>query len=276
VRAEALARRSGANSGVGYNYRFTPLVQYAKRLIDEGSLGEIVGYRGRFFTMFGADPMGHLSWRFRKEEGGYGVSTDILSHAVDLAHMLVGPIRRVVGASATFIKERPLPTAAGTHYARGSAEDPRGEVTNEDYAAMLAEFENGARGTFETSRTFLGPESQMAFDLYGTKGAVSWNFERMNELQLYLVTDSPHSGYTTVLSGDRFRHHGAFVPGNANSIGFEDVVTIEDYEFLQALARGVPHVPGFREAVDYVSVQETLIRSWKSQQWEDVLLLHSQ
>ena len=27
----------------------------------------------------------------------------------------------------------------------------------------------------------------MAFDLYGTSGAASWNLERMNELQLYIA-----------------------------------------------------------------------------------------
>ena len=140
---------------------------------------------------------------------------------------------------------------------------------------MLAEFANGARGTFETSRTFVGPESRMAFELYGTAGAVAWNFERMNELKVYVTTDAPLSGYTTVFSGDRFPHHGVFVPGNANAIGFEDIVTIEDFEFLQAVASGVPHSPGFREALDYVSVQQALVTSWQSQRWEDVVTLQT-
>ena len=56
--------------GVGYNYRWAPLVQYAKQLIDAGELGEITNYRGRFFSMYGADPMGLLSWRFMLDEAG--------------------------------------------------------------------------------------------------------------------------------------------------------------------------------------------------------------
>ena len=40
---------------------------------------------------------------------------------------------------------------------------------------------------FETSRSLVGPESQMAFDVYGTKGALSWNLERLNELRLHLT-----------------------------------------------------------------------------------------
>src|SRR6185436_14287255 len=163
--------------------------------------------------------------------------------SVDLAHMLLGPITRVVGTTETFIRERPVIKShpPGTHYARGSADDPLAPVTNEDYAGMLCEFASGARGTFEASRTIVGPESQMAFEVYGTKGALSWNLERLNELQVYLVEDDLHSGYRTVFGGDRFPYHGSFVPGSANGIGFEDLVVIEDFELLQAVARGVPH-----------------------------------
>ena len=89
VRIEAAARAAGVITGVGYNYRWAPLVRHAKNLIDSGAVGEITNYRGRFFSMYGADPMGLLSWRFLVDEAGYGVSSDILSHAVDLATMLV-------------------------------------------------------------------------------------------------------------------------------------------------------------------------------------------
>ena len=62
--------------------------------------------------------MGLLSWRFDIDEAGYGVSSDILSHAVDLATMLVGPITTVSGTMETFITDRPLPRDGGTHYDR--------------------------------------------------------------------------------------------------------------------------------------------------------------
>src|SRR5204862_4910512 len=124
VRAERAARAAGVISGVGYNYRWAPLVQYARQLIADGRLGEITNYRGRFFSMYGSDPLGVLSWRFLVDQAGYGVTTDLMSHSVDLAHMLLGPITRVVGATETFIRERPLPVAGGTHYGRGRPDDP--------------------------------------------------------------------------------------------------------------------------------------------------------
>lgn len=272
VRIEAAARAAGVITGVGYNYRWAPLVRHAKNLIDSGALGEITNYRGRFFSMYGADPMGLLSWRFLVDEAGYGVSSDILSHSVDLATMLVGPITRVSGTMETFIQDRPLPKAGGTHYDRGSPGDPTGAVTNEDYAAAMVTFANGARGTFESSRAIIGPESQMAFDIYGTKGALRWNLETMNELDVFIVDESETAprGYTKVYAGDRYPYHGHFVPGDANAIGYEDLKVIENYEFLTAVAKGQQHAPGFAEALDYVAFQSAWLRSCDSGSWEDV------
>ena len=270
ARAARAASDAGVISGVGYNYRWAPLVRYARELIAGGELGRITNYRGRFFSMYGADPLGVNSWRFQLDQAGYGVTSDLMSHAVDLAHMLIGPITRVAGTVETFIKDRPAPSDGASHYGRGRPEDPRQPVTNEDYAAMLCTFASGARGTFEVSRTMVGPESENAFDVYGTRGAVGWNFERLNELRLYRATEDRGSGYTTVLGGDRFFHHGIFVPGSGNTIGFEDLVTIEDYEFCSAVAEGRPYEPGFEQALACAAVQEALLRSAQSGRWEDV------
>lgn len=272
VRIEKAARDAGVITGVGYNYRWAPLVRHAKDLIDSGRLGEITNYRGRFFSMYGSDPLGTLSWRFLLDEAGYGVSTDILSHAVDMAHMLIGPISSVSGTMETFIDQRPLPRGEGTHYDRGRPEDPTGAVTNEDYAAAMVIFANGARGSFECSRAIIGPESQMAFEVYGTKGSLRWNLETMNEMDVFLVDENGTAprGYTKIYGGDRYPYHGHFVPGDANSIGFEDLIVIEDYEFLSAVVRGEPYEPGFAQAVEYVSFQDAWLRSCESGAWSNV------
>ena len=276
VRAERACRRAGIITGVGYNYRWAPLVLHTKELIARGELGEITNYRGRFFSMYGSDPLGLLSWRFLQDQAGYGASSDILSHTIDLAYHLIGPIRKIVGATETFIRERPMPKpGVGTHYDRGSLTDPTGTVTNEDYVGALAIFANGARGAFEASRSIIGPESENAFDVHGTKGAAHWNLERMNEMELYL-SGGPARGYRTVYSGDGFPYHSAFVAGTGNGIGFEDLVTIEDHEFLRAIAQDRAFTPGFSEAVDYVSVQAALMKSNESGRWEDVVSLREE
>ena len=271
---EHAARVAGVITGVGFNYRWAPVVQYLKELIDEGRLGELTHYRGRFFSMYGRDRLGMLSWRYLLEEAGYGALTDIMSHTVDMANYLVGPISRVVATKEIFIKERPLPKpGSGTHYDRGAPGDPTGTVTNEDYVAALVEFENGVRGTLEVDRSIFGPQSQMAFEMNGSKGAAAWNLETMNELQLYLPEETPADGYLRVLSGDGFPRHGAIVPGGGNPIGYEDLKVFEDLEFLKAVVEDRPAPVSFTDALATAEVEAAMTRSWVSGTWEDVTSL---
>ena len=261
VRAQEAAR--DVISGVGYNYRFAPLVQYARALIADGVLGEITNYRGRFFSMYGSTrsvscvALPRRPGRLRRDDRP--------------DEPLGGP--RAHAARADRARRRHdrdvHPRAPAAHRGRlalraGKPGDPTGAVTNEDYAGMLCEFAGGARGTFEASRSIIGPESQMAFEVYGTKGALGWNLEKLNELQLYLVEDELHTGYRTIYGGDRFPYHGHFVPGSANAIGFEDLVVIEDYEFCRAVTEGREHRPNFGDAVAWVKVQAALLRSAES------------
>ncbi|HEY7701055.1 MAG TPA: Gfo/Idh/MocA family oxidoreductase [Candidatus Limnocylindrales bacterium] len=271
---EAAARRAGVITSCGYNYRWAPLVQYTHKLISEGRLGDLTHYRGRFFSMYGRDRLGLLSWRFLQEEAGYGVLSDIMSHTIDMAQYLCGPIRRVVATKETFVRERPLPTpGTGTHYDRGKPGDPTGAVTNEDYVGALVEFESGVRGTLEADRSMFGPQSSMAFELNGSKGAASWDHEKLNQLRLYLAEEQPTDGYIEVLAGDAFPNQANIVPGGGNSIGFEDMKLIEALEFLRSVAAGREHHPTFGDALANASVAAAMVRSWSSERWEDVTSL---
>lgn len=269
---EALARRAGVMSFVGFNYRWAPMVQYAKQLIDEGRLGQLTHYRGRFFSMYGSNPLGMLTWRFKNEYAGSGVLGDIMSHVIDMAHMLAGPIERLVANRHTFITERPLPIPGkGTHFSLGQPGDPTGPVENEDYASALVHFANGAQGSFETCRAIFGPKCEMSFEVNGTQGALKWNFERMNELEVYLPGENgDHDGYTNLLGGPRYSLHGRFNPGDGIGMGYEDLKCIEAYQFLQSIVEGKQREPSFASALALANVQETMIRSWQSGGWETV------
>jgi predicted dehydrogenase len=271
---ERAGRRAGIISGCGYNYRWAPLVQYTHELIQTGRLGDLTHYRGRFFSMYGRDRLGLLSWRFLQEEAGYGSLSDIMSHAIDMAQFLCGPIKRVVATKETFVKERPLPVpGAGTHYDRGKPGDPTGAVTNEDYVGALVEFESGVRGTLEADRSIFGPQSSMAFELNGSKGAASWDHETLNQLQLYLPEEQPTDGFIEVLAGAAFPNQASIVPGGGNSLGYEDMKLIEALEFLRSVEAGRRHQPGFTEALANASVAAAMVRSWASERWEDVTSL---
>ncbi len=271
---ELAARKAGVITGAGYNYRWVPLVQYIRQLIEEGRFGELTHYRGRFFSMYGRDRLGLLSWRFLQEEAGFGVLSDIMSHAIDMAQYLCGPITRVVSVKEIFVKERPLPTPGeGTHYERGKPGDPTGKVTNEDYVGALVEFANGVRGTLEADRSIFGPQSSMALELNGSKGAASWDHEKLNQLQLYLPEEQPVDGFIEVLAGDAFPHQGNIVPGGGNSLGYEDMKIIEALEFLRSIEAGRRFRPDFGDALATGSVAAAMARSWETERWEDVVSL---
>ncbi len=271
ARIEAAARRAGTITGCGFNYRWAPMVQHTKHLIDGGRLGDLTHYRGRFFSMYGRDRLGLLSWRFLQAEAGHGALTDIMSHAIDMALHIAGPIRRLVSVKEIFVKERPLPKpGTGTHYERGAPGDPTGTVTNEDYVGALVEFENGVRGTLEADRSIFGPQSQMAYELNGSKGAAYWDHEYLNQLKLYLPEEQPTDGFMEVLSGGEFFQQGNIVPGGGNSLGYEDMKIIEALEYLTAVVEERSFSPGFDAALAVASVADAMVRSWGSQQWEDV------
>lgn len=268
--AEHAARQAGVLTFVGYNYRWAPLVQYAKQLLDEGRLGRLTHYRSRFFACYASNPYGVLSWRFQQEHG-LGILSDLGSHAIDLAHMLIGPMRKVIGNRETFIRQRPLPRGEGTHFSQGGPADPMGDVTNEDYTGLLVSFENGVQGTIEMCRVINGPKCEYTFEINGTEGALKWNFEQMNELHVqFRNPQDADDGFIRVVSGPAHPFHHYFNPGPGIGLGYDDLKTIEAAQFLQSVAGGQQGEPGFSEALAVANVQTAVVRSWESERWEKV------
>ncbi len=266
-----LARESRVLSWVGYNYRWAPVVQYARQLIKSGKLGSLTHYRGRFLVDYGSNPDGVLSWRFQRELAGHGTLGDLMSHVVDMAHMLAGPIRRVVGNQKTFITSRPVATPGhGTHFSI-NADAPRAPVTNEDYVGALAQFACGAQGSLEVCRIAKGARCEMAFEINGTRGAIKWNYERMNELELFLPDGTvEHDGPVLIQAGAALPWYSSFYPGPANSMSYDDLKTIEAFQFLKSVVEGKQAEPGFAEASSVAAVQDAIARSWASERWETV------
>ena len=272
ARIAATARTAGVCSGVGYNYRWAPLVQYARQLISSGKLGEITHYRGRFLVGYGSHPDSVLSWRFQREIAGTGALGDLMSHVVDMAHMLAGPIESIVSQQHTYIPTRPQATPGkGTHFSV-DASGPRGKVTNEDYVSALARFESGAQGIFEVCRIVNGPRCEMAFEVNATKGALKWNFERMNEIEIVLSDDAaaPHPGSAVVIAGPEHPGYQHFYPGPGNSMSYEDLKTLEMFHFLQRITNDAADSPGLEEALKVAEVLAAMAGSWESGNWQEV------
>jgi predicted dehydrogenase len=267
----AAAERAGIRTIVGLNYRHAPAVQHARRLIREGALGEIAHFRMQFVAGYSANPSGALSWRFRRDLAGLGILADLGSHAVDLAQHLLGPIARVCAATSVLIPLRPrLAPGEGTHFSVGEQDAERGEVENEDWAGALVEFESGVKGTIELSRVIVGAEARYAFEVNGTRGAVAWDFERMNELAVHSALATGDRGYARVLMGPEHPEFLSFQPGPGIPMGYDDLKVIEAHLFLDSVADGVQREPGVREIAAAARVIDAMVRSAEAGAWRDV------
>ena len=266
----AAAEAAGVRTIVGLNYRHVPAVKHARHLIETGALGEVNHFRCHFLAGYANRAQGALSWRFLRELAGLGVLGDLMSHAVDLSHHLLGPIARVTAQAAILIPRRPIvEMGTGTHFSVVEGGE-LGDVENEDWAGSLVEFESGLKAVLEASRVIVGPDCRYSFEANGTAGAVAWDFERMNELQVSLPLPSGDMGYTTVLMGPQHPDFARFLPGTGIPMGYNDLKTTEAYLFLQSVADGIQREPGVREIVAAANVLEAMRRSFETGAWEEV------
>ncbi|MEA2136360.1 MAG: hypothetical protein QOC68_4269 [Solirubrobacteraceae bacterium] len=266
--AEA-ARRAGVVTGVGFCYRFAPAVQHARALIAAGEIGDVNHYRGVFLADYANRADAAASWRFSRAEAGSGALGDLMAHVVDMTHYLVGPIDRLSGRTATMFPRRPrLPVGEGTHFSRVATDDLV-DVDNEDWAGALFEFGGGTVGSLEASRVIVGPRVQMRFEVHGTKGALSWELERMNELERFRLSDDDgDDGYTTILAGAQHPDFAAFQPGAGVPMGYDDLRVLEARNFLANVRDGEQREPGVEEMLACARVLEAIERSADSGAWE--------
>ena len=253
-----VAQEAGVMHYLNHNYRRCPAVVLAKQLIDEGKIGRIFHWRGAYLQSWIVDPDFPLTWHLRKETAGSGPQGDLNSHSVDLARYLVGEIKSVMAMTAHFIQERPLPdeVAAGT-FKGGTAGDETGEVTVEDAAFMVVEFENGALGSFEATRFATGRKNYNSFEIYGSQGSLIFNLERMNELQFFSQDDPEYAqGFRTIVATEPVHPYIAnwWPPGHI--IGYEHEFHHAVSDFLCAIDKEEQIEPNFYDGMKEMQVLE--------------------
>ncbi|ELS58213.1 Gfo/Idh/MocA family protein [Streptomyces viridochromogenes] len=266
--ADAVAK-AGVQGTVGFNYRNAPAVEAARDLIASGEIGTVTHVRVRLFSDYAAHPEGALTWRYEKERGGSGVLGDLASHGTDLARHLLGDIASLTADTAVFIPERARPTGATAGHTR-AAGGRLGPVENEDYVNCLLRFASGARGVLEACRVSVGEQNNYGFEVHGTKGAVFWDFRRMNELGVSRGTTYQDQPVSTVYVGPGAGEFGAFQPGAANAMGYDDLKVIEACRFLRSVAEGTPHGATLQDAVHSAAALDAMVRSARSGAWVTV------
>jgi predicted dehydrogenase len=231
---------------VWFNYRRVPAVAFAKRLLDEGRLGEIYHYRAWYLNQSGNDPSKSSTWRYKRAEAGSGAVGDLLSHAIDLALYLNGPIAELSAATHTFIEGRDV----------------------DDAAFLMVRFANGSVGSFEASRYGVGFRNRNAFEINGSRGMLRFDLEDMNRLEFFDATQPANLQGTRsllVTGPDQPYAENFWKPGHL--IGYEHTFIATLGDFFQALARGEQFHPNFDDALIVQRILDAVDKSARSRSW---------
>lgn len=231
---------------VWFNYRRVPAVTLARQLVEQGKVGEIYHYRALYLQSWGRDPADPVAWRFNPKEAGSGVLGDLLSHSLDLATWLNGPIRELCAHVRTFAEGRQV----------------------DDAVTVMAQFSNGSIGTFEATRFATGNLNRNCFEINGSKGSIEFNLEKMNHLTVFDMGDDVpvRGGHHILATGPGHPYVGDFWPPG-HIIGYEHTFIATLVDFLRAVAAGEQFHPNFEDALETQRILDAVQESNRRRDW---------
>ncbi|WP_285035406.1 Gfo/Idh/MocA family oxidoreductase [Plantibacter sp. ME-Dv--P-095] len=252
VAAAERAATRGVQAMVGFSYRRTPALAYAQRLVADGRLGTIRHIRAQYLQDWIVDPGFPLVWRLDAEQAGSGALGDLGAHIIDLVGFVTGQeLTGVSALSSTFVTERPLPDASSGLSATATAATPRtGTVTVDDAVVFIGRTDGGALATFEATRFATGRKNAMRLEVDGSDGSITFDFERMNELEFHDHTlPAEEAGFRRILVTEPGHPYaGAWWPAG-HGLGYEHTFVHEVADLARDLATGRRPEPGFADGL---------------------------
>ncbi|HEX2866958.1 MAG TPA: Gfo/Idh/MocA family oxidoreductase [Ignavibacteriales bacterium] len=275
-----LAKEKGVVNAVNFNYRFYPLTQHARRMVEKGELGSIYLVHGHYlqdWLYYDTD----YNWRLETEVSGESRAVaDIGSHWCDLMQFITGSrIKRVCADLLTVHtkRKRPLQEVATfkgkEEKAQGSFEDV--EIKTEDAGSVLLQFENGARGVFTVSQVSAGRKNNFVFEIDGSKKAISWDQEEPNELWVgYREKANEVLIKDPSLLDEEARRYAHYPGGHPE--GYSDGpknLFMNVYDFIlkgKDPLKDKPDFPTFEDGHLENKIVEAILRSSKEEKWIEV------
>lgn len=255
-----LAAEKGIIHMMIFNYRFVPAIALAKKMVETGKLGKIRHFNAVYYQDWLVDPTFPYVWRNSIETSGSGAHGDMNAHIVDLARFLVGEVEAVSGDQQIFIKERDIPNS-----------NQKGEVTADDATSFLARFQNGAVGTFCATRFATGRKNFMRLEIFGSKGSISFNLERLNELNYFDDgQQAEYQGFTNILATENVHPYvkNWWPPGHI--IGWEHTFVHQIAYLLESIDKNEQVAPDFFDGVKCQLVLDAVSKSAASRKWVSI------
>ncbi len=271
----ALAAQHKRRNATFHNLRYYPMVQQMRRLREAGELGEILVVQGTYsqdWLLYDTD----WNWRLvSKENGPSRCLADIGSHWCDMAEHVTGlRITTLCADLQTFHKTRkqpkgPIETFAGkTLRPEDYIETP---IDTEDFGAVVFRMGERTRGAFTASQVAAGRKNRLNIEIYGTKGGVSWDQERPDELWIG-QRNSPNQVIVKdpSLMKERARSY-ADLPGG-HSEGYDDTFKQVFRRFYRSIEdpAAEPEYPQFVDGLRQLTILEAELQSNTSHGWVDV------
>ncbi|GAP77393.1 MULTISPECIES: Gfo/Idh/MocA family protein [Brachybacterium] len=255
VEAARAARERGQVAALGHTYRRVPALAHARDLVAAGRLGEIRQIRASYLQDWLVDSEAGMTWRLRKETAGSGALGDIGSHAIDQIQFITGQqVTAVRGRLATMVPERPGP-------------DGPEPVTVDDAAWATLDLDGGAIASVEASRMATGAKNELSVEVYGTRGALRFDLERLDELW-FLDATAPvaEQGFARVLVTEPEHPYLEGWWPQGHILGWENAFTNQARDLLLAVRDRDPaaYSPDFEDGLALQRILEAVIASHRA------------
>ena len=274
----SLARKAGVIHAVDFNYRYYPIIQHARAMVESGQVGEIFNIHGSYLQDWLYLPT-DWNWRLVPEMSGESRAVaDVGSHWCDLVQFITGlEIKKVFGDLRTVHKTRMKPKKEVETYA-GKVLKPEDyepqPINTEDYASILLEFSNGAHGVCTVSQVSAGRKNRLYYEIDGSKCALAWDQEDPNQMWIgYREKANEILVKDPSLLLPKAREY-AHYPGG-HSEGYPDGPKNLFRNVYRAVAAGgkMPAKPDwstFDDGHKEVAICEAVLKSSRSKSWVDV------
>lgn len=251
----AAATRAGVVHMTAFTYRFVPAMRYLRHLLERGDAGALYHFRVNRLQDWGDTAVG---WRQVKALAGSGELGDMLSHRIDYAHYLIGPIVRLVAQTKQYLQTRRGPDGA-----------PQPSDVD-DWVAFLGEFADGTTGLFESTKLATGRgsggQSQDYVEINGSGGTFIYYLSDPHHLQI----GRPGGHLARVPVPEEFLK----VKGSPRDPRAGDPLQVfrydQSFEFVQAIVEKRGASPDFRDGARAQAVMDAVLQSATQKQWVSV------